>query len=173
MGEHGLAVAGGTMLVGAVDRLLELRHDEHDAHRRRLRVTSRLLDAPDLLIGLQDGWPVALGDPAAVELQAATEAVCEALEPDVWLRTAEVRERLNEPRPSASQVRRALDTLRAQGAVEREPGSDRPGATYRWRAAQPNLARHLLKGEVRLDDADADKELVAHYGGTDDADDHI
>ncbi|MCM8750693.1 bifunctional DNA primase/polymerase, partial [Thermomicrobiaceae bacterium CFH 74404] len=101
LGDHGLAVAGGTMLVGAVDRVLELRHDEHDSGRRVLRVISRIVGASDLLLGLDsDGWPVALGDPAAVELERVMAACLDVLEPESWLKTGEVRDRLPEPKPS-------------------------------------------------------------------------
>lgn len=144
LGDHGLAVAGGTMLVGAVDRVLELRHDSHDEQRRLLRVISRISGAPDLLIGLDEiGWPVALGDPGSVELEQVANACLEVLEADEWLTKRQVHERLDEPKPSLKQVGRALELLLQRGLAERDPAEEKRGTTYRWRraAGQPNLDR--------------------------------
>lgn len=161
LGDHGLAVAGGTMLVGAVDRVLELRHDEHGPQRRVVRVISRIVGAPDLLLGLDDaGWPVALGDPGAVELDRVAQACLDVVEPETWLKTSEVRERLPEPQPSHGQVLRALRELHTRGAVERDPQEERPRATYRWRlaptaASDLNFAR-IYNDRVKTDAARSD-----------------
>ncbi len=163
LGDHGLAVAGGTMLVGAVDRVLELRHDEHDSQRRMIRVHSRVMGAPDLLLGLDaDGCPVALGDPAAVELERVMAACMEVLEPETWLKTGDVRDRLPEPRPHHNQVLRALATLHERGDIERDPAEPRRRAVYRWRLV---ASLHTDKGgpcEVKPDEQES--RLPSHGG---------
>jgi hypothetical protein len=158
LGDHGLAVAGGTMLVGAVDRVLELRHDELDANRRVLRVISRIVGAPDLLLGLDsDGWPIVLGDPATVELERVMAACLDVLESENWLKTSEVRDRLPEPRPSHNQLLKALRELWQQGVIERDPAEDRQRATHRWRllpTAHPDLHfTHRKTSRVKEDRA--------------------
>lgn len=168
LGDHGLAVAGGTMLVGAVDRVLELRHDEHDSGRRVLRVLSRIVGAPDLLLGLDsDGWPVALGDPAAVELKRVMAACLGVLESETWLKTGEVRDRLPKPTPSHNQVLKALRELWQQGAIERDPPEDRQRATYRWRLSPGSPAGlHFTRmRNDRVKEEDAGKaNLPSHQG---------
>jgi len=141
-GDHGTEVAGGTMMVGSVDRVLVLERDPNDPQRRVLKVYSRIVGAEDLLIGLDEsGRPVALGHRSAVELEAVKSRSLAVLEKEAaygdpyaegWLTTREIRERLN-PRPSDDLVRKALDQLLREGEVERDPAEPRKGATYKWR----------------------------------------
>ncbi|HEY8415598.1 MAG TPA: AAA family ATPase, partial [Thermaerobacter sp.] len=145
-GDHGLAVAGGTMLVGAVDRVLQLEHDPNDSRRRRVvKVISRISDMPDLLIGLdENGRPIALGDRSAVELESLAESVLAVLEEaalededgEGWLTTRQVRDRLDEPKPSKEQVLRALNLLRQRGEVDRDPPEGGERKTHRWRRCE-------------------------------------
>lgn len=154
-GEHGLAVAGGTMLVGSVDRVIELRHDPNDSKRRRLKVISRISDAPELMTGLdENGMPVALGDPSDVELDRVASACREVLsEVNGWLKTSEVWDRLDDPKPSKKQVEKALALLRTRGEVDRDPPEDQRGKTYRWRLRSVNLTANnstpSIRSEVR------------------------
>ena len=60
----------------------------------------------------------ALGAPEAVGLSEVRRRVREALEAD-WLKTAEVRERLEDPKPSVQQVRNALRAEAEAGTIER------------------------------------------------------
>src|SRR5207244_10115396 len=61
---------------------------------------------------------------------------CEALEAD-WLKTAEVRERLDDPKASIQQVRNALRSEAEARTIERDPPLSESGErkTQRWRLA--------------------------------------
>ena len=133
-GEHGKAVAGGTAFTAAVDRVLEIRHvDGHDT-RRRIHVISRLTTPHDLLVDLEDGRPVALGDPAEYTVAETANAITAVLEGQDWLTQKQIRDMLGSD-VGALPVKRALDDLVQRGVVERDPPEKKQGATYKYRLA--------------------------------------
>jgi hypothetical protein len=136
-GEHGKAVAGGTAFTAAVDRVLEIRHvDGHDT-RRRIHVISRLTTPHDLLVDLEDGRPVALGDPAEYTVAETAKAITAVLEGQDWLTQKQIRDMLGSD-VGALPVKRALDDLVQRGVVERDPPEKKQGVTYKYRLASGN-----------------------------------
>ncbi len=134
-GQHGERTAGGLAFVGGVDRQLELSWDEHDDSRRLLKGVSRIAPVPELLLGWEDGRLQVLGHPSAVALDQVKERVLGVLS-DEWQATAQVLDKLADPKPSDQQVRTALKSLALDGLVERDPSitlGERRGTTYRWR----------------------------------------
>ncbi|MBI4497072.1 MAG: primase C-terminal domain-containing protein [Chloroflexi bacterium] len=124
-GEHGQAIAGGAAFLGVADRAIELRFDTHEKNRRRLVVLSRIADAPDLLYEPStDGSLKALGDPAAVALEALQGRLRASLSLE-WQTTREVHSALGDPQPSEEQVRQGLLALAQAGGAERPPPSAR------------------------------------------------
>jgi len=122
----------GTSLLGVVDRVLELRHDEQDPNGRILRVLSRIVRARDLLLPVDgEGWPVVLSDAAAAEVERVMAACLDVLEPEAWLKTSEVRDRVPEPRPTQNRVLKVLRDFWHEGTNERITREDRQRATYR------------------------------------------
>lgn len=170
-GEHGQAIAGGGAFLGVVDRAIELKFDPHEKKRRQLVVHSRIVEAPDLLYELTDDGLRALGEPGAIAIAQVEARILEVLT-DEWLKTKEVLELLDdEPRPSLRQVQEALKNLHQAGKVERDPGEDRPRATYRWRLAvmereSVNCARTPIYG-AQTDSESAPNRPCPNCGGTD------
>jgi hypothetical protein len=140
-GEHGEAIAGGHALLGCVDSALEVRYDAAPS-RRVIRTYARLIQPAELMYERhEDGTLHALGSPESVSLEEVRRRVREALDVGEWLKTGEVRERLDDPKPSLPLIRLALTEEAKAGAVEREPplsAGSAAGKTVRWRAA-PNL----------------------------------
>jgi hypothetical protein len=135
-GQHGEGVAGGFAFVGSVDRVIEVLYDPNQENRRRLRFLSRIESPPELVYELgADGCLVIRGEPTALARAEVKETLA-ALADDVWRTLAEFLALLPEPRPSADQVRRALNELTDDGILERDPP---PGAkgnkAHRWRRA--------------------------------------
>jgi hypothetical protein len=135
-GQHGEGVAGGFAFVGSVDRVIELLYDPNQENRRRLRFLSRIEAPPELVCELTaDGRLVIRGEPTALARAEVKETLA-ALADDVWRTLAQFLQLLPEPRPSADQVRRALNELTDDGILERDPP---PGAkgnkAHRWRRA--------------------------------------
>jgi hypothetical protein len=136
-GQHGEGIAGGHALLGTVDIALELLYDDAP-NRRLLRGFCRLIQPPELLHERgEDGALEALGAPAAVGLAEVRQRVLAVVEGD-WLKTAEVAELLDEPKPSGEQLRQALTEEAKAGHLERDPpladGNVR-GKAHRWRRA--------------------------------------
>lgn len=150
-GEHGEGISGGHAFLGIVDVALEiLREPNLGDRKRRVRGWGRLMPIEEIVYALaDDGTMSVLGSPKAVELGAVKERVLEGLN-GAWAKTREIWEQLSEPRPSLEQVRLALNALFAEGAAERDPAADKPGATYRYRLAQPHLqpTPYMVGGEV-------------------------
>jgi predicted ATP-dependent serine protease len=114
-GEEGLAHAGNTALVALMDVALELRRDQHSSVRRIVHAVSRFDETPRALaVELRDGNIVTLGSPEAVALEEVSERIWAILPavPAEALKLAEIRARLNEPRPSPEQIGRALHLLK-------------------------------------------------------------
>ena len=169
-GEHGTAVAGGTAFTAAVDRVLEIRHvDGHDT-RRRIHVISRIATPNDLLVGLEDETPVALGDPAQYTVAEIAKEVTAALEGQGWLTQKQILELLGND-AKAPLVKRALDGLLQQGVVERDPPEKKQGATYKYRLAAANGNLNFTSTprseveEVKLGEPQADANRVASTTG--------
>jgi len=138
-GAHGRAVAGAHSLIGAVDVVLELDRVENASNRRRLTGLARVIQVPNLLYEQQEDLTFkALGDPAAVEAEAMRARVLDVLDQE-WTKTADVHERLSEPKPSSETSRKALISLLEDGLIERDPAESIPGKAYRWRriASEP------------------------------------
>jgi hypothetical protein len=135
-GQHGEGIAGGHALLGVVDIALELLHDPTPS-RRLIRAYARIIQPAELIYERQtDGTMRVLGAPQAVCLAEVRRRVREALETD-WLKTADVRERIEDPKPSTQQVRNALRAEADAGNVERDPPLAESGErkTHRWRLA--------------------------------------
>jgi hypothetical protein len=134
-GEHGEGIAGGHALLGLVDIALELRYDPA-ASRRLVRAYARLIQPAELMYERrQDGSMHALGSPQNVTLAEVRKRVREAVDAD-WLSTADVRERLGDPKPHVNQVRNALQDEAEAGTIERDPplSESVERKKLRWRA---------------------------------------
>ena len=96
-----------------------------------------------------DGSMKLLGDPKELELEQVVERVKEAVHTE-WTKTSQIREALDDPKPSADQVGKALTALAESGVVERDPSiatGRQQGKRYKWR--DPNLtsdAKSLIGG---------------------------
>jgi hypothetical protein len=158
-GQHGEGIAGGHALLGVVDIALELLHDPAPS-RRLIRAYARIIQPAELIYERQpDGTMRALGVPEAVGLSDVRRRVREALEAD-WLKTAEVRERLDEPRPSEEQTRKALLAEAEAGTIERDPplGVSAKGKTVHWRRVETSLPTiEALGGNSGLGTAKAEE----------------
>jgi hypothetical protein len=129
------ALAGSYSWAAVFDTVIEIELDEQES-RRQLRAVGRLLPSCKLLYELRDSTLVLLGSPEAVELEATKERVLAGLTGE-WTTTAQIHETLGDPKPSLEQARRALNSLAADGRVERHPPwseGQKQGATYRWRS---------------------------------------
>lgn len=135
-GEQGESIAGGHAFLGAVDIALELSRDKSVDNRRKLRGWARVIAVPELIYERNDdGYMVALGDPAKVSREAVKTSISDVL-PNEWTPIRDVLSLLEEPRPGLEQTRMALKDLASKGDVERYPAisdGDKPGATYYWR----------------------------------------
>src|SRR5262249_35953346 len=135
-GQHGEAIAGGHALLGVVDIALELVHDTAPG-RRLIRAYARIIQPAELVYEREpDGTMRALGAPEAVGMAEVRRRVREALDAE-WLKTADVRDRLDEPKPAIQQVRNALRTEAEAGTIDRDPPLSESGErkTQRWRLA--------------------------------------
>ena len=134
-GDHGEGIAGGHALLGVVDVALELRRDTCPT-RRILRAFARLIQPEEMIYErTAEGRLVALGSPSGVTFAEVKRRVFLALDGS-WAKSAAVRDRMDEPRPGAELVRRALLAAAKEGRVEREPPIDIQevaGKTVRWR----------------------------------------
>jgi hypothetical protein len=136
-GDHGEGIAGGHALMGVFDIALTLRKEDRAPTRRLVTAYARLLQPPELIYEQEaDGSMRAKGDPAAVQLAEVVERVRGVLGEE-WMKTAEVRVELGEPRPSQEQVRLVLLQLAQQGEIERDPpiAEEAKGRTIMWRRA--------------------------------------
>lgn len=135
-GDHGLAVAGAGALVGAVDRVLELRHDTGLPKRRRVLSTmGRIETGRDLMIELQDdGILKALGNPEAVAQETLRARILAVLPlRDRAMRKQEVQSALadNGTPPGIRTLDEALKALHVDGQVLRL-GAGKKGDPHRW-----------------------------------------
>ena len=135
-GDHGEAAAGGHTFLGIVDVGLELTWDNRVPNRRLIKGRGRVFQVPELLYELQDtGGMSLLGDPHQLELQEVKDRSIECLT-DEWQATKEVRDSVDDPKPSSDQLVKALNDLAGESVVERAPPVSegaKPGRTYRWR----------------------------------------
>jgi len=142
-GEHGEGISGGHAFLGVVDIALEIKRDgQEDSPRRIIRGWGRVIEIQKIMYELrEDGRMVALGSPALVAIREVKERVLAKLEPEEklqaeWLKTKQVQEKLDDPKPSEDQVLKALESLGQGGEVERDPplseGKKR-GKRYKWR----------------------------------------
>ncbi len=145
-GEHGRGISGGHALFGAFDAAFEIQRVPGAPTRRLVRGWARLFDAPEFIYEQQeDGSLLALGDASAVERSQVRDRVADLLGDERETRK-EIMEKLETPRPSYEQLRRALEDLVRDGIAERDPAEDGPGKTYRWRLTQPHLQPPLSIG---------------------------
>lgn len=134
-GDHGEGIAGGSALLASVDLAVMLWRDNHAENRRVIETLGRLVE-PVRLLYERDADTKALrplGDPSALELADVQSRVLEVLEPEVWLTTSQVREKLD-PRPSVGQTFNALKALGEAHKVRRDPplGNDANGKRVGW-----------------------------------------
>jgi len=135
-GDHGAAISGGHALMGAVDVAIEIGHD-NNPKRRLVKGHARIVQIKELLYEQDDdGGLRALGDPSGVTVVEVRARLLQSLGSD-WLKTSEILDRLDEPRPSDELLRQALQIEAKGGRIERDPpfseGRVR-GKTLRWRA---------------------------------------
>jgi hypothetical protein len=141
-GDHGVAAAGGHAFLGAVDVALEISRAGDNPRRRSLRGWGRVVEVPTLIYEkLDSGELRSLGDPGALLLEEVTRRVLEEISTE-WAKTKELRERLDEPVPSADTMNKALTALAKKGKIERDPPIEekKQGATYRWKLPTPEAA---------------------------------
>ena len=147
--EHGMNIAGGHALMACFDVPLVVTFDDKADRRRVLESHARLTRPPKLLYELrEDGTMRALGSPEGVAIAVVRER-CRGLLSGDWLRTSEVQQLLEEPRPAVSTVRDALLLSAREGEVERDPPlSDgrAQGKTWRWRAPRQLVAAEIAIG---------------------------
>jgi hypothetical protein len=139
-GQHGEGIAGGHALLGVVDIALELVHDSAP-FRRLIRAYARFIQLAEPIYKRQpDGTMKPLSAPEVVGLSDLCRRVREALEAD-WLKTADVRDRLDAPKPSEEQTRKALLAEAQAGTVERDPPVSLSARrkTVRWRRVETSL----------------------------------
>jgi AAA domain len=129
-GAYGSATSGGHALIGAVDIVLEVYRDSLVPNRRQIRGWGRVVDIPTVLYE-KHGQELA----AVANLAAVKDRLVAVLAP-AWQKTAEIRQALGEPQPSADQVLTALEELAEAGLIERLPpwaDGQQQGKTYKWR----------------------------------------
>jgi hypothetical protein len=120
-GDHGEAIAGGHAFLGAVDIALEVTRDKQ-ANRRVIKMLARLIQSDELLYERdeQSRCMIVLGDPASVRLAEVRRTVLEVVDVE-WLTTAQLYDRLDDPKPAAEQMRRALLAEVEAGNLLRDP----------------------------------------------------
>lgn len=133
-GEYGEAITGGHAFLGVVDAALEISRDTQLAdNQRRLRGWSRLFQISEGVYEMDaQGMMRFMGTKAEVQFAEVRERVLAALGED-WATRKEIRERMDDPRPSLEQVRQALAALVNSGLAERDPPEERRGVTHRFR----------------------------------------
>jgi hypothetical protein len=140
-GEHGEGISGAHALLGTVDIALEIIRDTK-ANRRTIRACARLIQPEELLYERrEDGLLVAIGDPKGVSEMEVRRRLLLVLNPE-WAKTAEVRERLADPKPGEEQVRRGLLAEAKAGNIERDPPiteANVAGKRVRWRLCLPDV----------------------------------
>jgi hypothetical protein len=108
-------------LLGVFDIGLDILRVKSSDRRRLIRGYARLSPLPDFLYEMDDaGELIVLGDPSAVSLTDLKGRLCDVVSADGQT-TRQIRDALDEPRPSLEQVRRALTELAADRAIERDP----------------------------------------------------
>ena len=134
-GEYGEGIAGGHALLGVCDMALEiLRHPKQPA-RRRVVPHGRIVSSPEFLYEMdRSGVFTQLGNPEDLELNEVMTRI-QALLDSGWMKTKEISDSLDNPKPSDEQLRRALNGLAASGILQRDPpwGQDAARRTVRWR----------------------------------------
>jgi len=137
-GENGEGIAGGHALMGAVDVALEVTRDRND-RRRLVKGQARIIQIKELLFEQGDDGEIrSLGEAAGVNLMAVRARIQTTLGKD-WLKTSEILDRLDEPKPSDELLRQALTMEAKAGRVERCPPMFEgkvKGKTIRWRATR-------------------------------------
>ena len=106
---------------------------------------------------LRDGQLACLGDPKGVT-QAAVQQKCRAVlrsRPGQWQTTREMGDAMDDPKPSLTQIQKALLLLAETGEALRDPpigDGKQPGTTYRWSVpgagTSPPTTPVLVGGEV-------------------------
>lgn len=131
-GGEGIAHAGTTALVGLADIAVELYRDRV-ANRRHVLTVSRMSETPqDLLLELREGEYRVLGKASSVSLAEVKERILEALSLNPNPATDdEIRDLLEDPRPSLSQTKKAITDLHQAGNLA-ATGSGTKGNPMRW-----------------------------------------
>lgn len=135
-GAEGLSHAGSTALVALCDIALELRTDEAE-NRRLIKAVSRFDITPRVLMIEKTGDNiVALGSPDKVRLHEVAQRVLPLLPAEgPGLTREEIRDALDDPRPSLEQTSRALRLLKDSGRAL-VAGRGRKGDPYRFCLAE-------------------------------------
>jgi hypothetical protein len=142
-GEHGEGIAGAHALLAAVDVALEIHRDDV-FNRRQIKGVARLIQPADLVYELtNDGEFTVLGDPAGVNFAEVRSKARQALDGEFgeWLTTAQVMEKLAEPKPAKELLRQALLAEARAGEVVRQPAwnENASGRIVKWRLWVPNI----------------------------------
>ncbi len=140
-GSHGVAHAGSLAFVGIADVAIEVYRDMHYERRRVLKSISRIPggETPaELLIELQQGRYVALGDPGSIGMAALVEDVAQVLKLNP--------EGLTEKElPETLETRTASESF-TDTARPRNPGDSRTRCPGRSRSKRQSLR---LEGGVK------------------------
>lgn len=135
-GEHGRGVTGGHAFLGIVDIVIELKRVPNSKNRRILSSIGRLVDEQEFIYEMdEDDKLHVLGASKSVELDEVKNRVLDLLDPLFMRTTKELLEKMDEPKPSDETLRKALDSLRYEKKVVRDPEEPKKGATYRWTLA--------------------------------------
>ena len=138
-GDHGEGIAGGHAFMGAVDIAIEIRWDR-SKNRRLVKAYGRAGIGGDFLYEMRaDGLMVPFGKPTDIGLKEVKQKALAVLTSKADLKTSQILEEIEPPRPSSEQLRLALIELAMDGEIQRDPptSEEARGKTPRWRLASP------------------------------------
>jgi DNA repair protein RadA/Sms len=134
-GEHGKGISGGHALLGTVDIALEIDFDQ-SPERRVIKPHARVISPCELLYErLPDGRFQPLGDPETIGIDEIRHRLFNVADQE-WAETKQLIDRLEDPKPSLEQARRALTAEARCGRLQRDPPiavESVQGKRVRWR----------------------------------------
>lgn len=157
-GEYGEALSGGHALLGLVDRAIELTRDPNSPNRRIIKGVGRLIPVPEAVYELQDTDLVIIGSPKDLTLDAVKQEVHVVLLqlPGTMLTINAIREKMDEPKPSSEQARRALNELFFEKIIDRDPKENKAGKTYKY--GVPDENNNLLHSPLSIGGGKVEEE---------------
>ena len=135
-GERGKALAGSHAWLALVDLSLEIGFDTNNPKRRKMKGLGRVVQVPEVVYEMgDDNLMKFVGDASDMEWDTVKDRIWEAAT-DEWLKTDEIRDRIEGPKPSRQMALKALTHWTNQGNIERDPpisAGQKSGARYRWK----------------------------------------